>query len=79
MLRGGVQTLRRFRPVLMLELLGEHLARAGDRLDDAFAFLAALGYAAFELTPAGELVAIAAPHDGDIWFISRDDPAIRMR
>jgi len=40
----------------MLELAEEHLARAGDRLDDAFAFLDELGYAAFELAPGEELV-----------------------
>ncbi len=79
MLRGGAQTLRRFRPVLMIELLAEHLARAGDRLDDAFAFLDALGYAAFERDPAGGLIPAAGAHDGDFWFISRDDPAIPMR
>ncbi len=75
LLRGGEQTLRRFRPRLLIELSGEHLARAGDRLDDAFAFLAGLGYAAFELAPGGNLLP-AAPHDGDFWFISGDDPAI---
>jgi FkbM family methyltransferase len=74
LLQGGRGTLQRFRPRLMIELVGEHLARAGDRLDDAFAFLQRLGYSAFELTPDRELVPVAAPHDGDFWFISRDDP-----
>src|SRR5262245_16953576 len=36
LLSGGAATLRRFRPCLMLELAEEHLARAGDRLEDAF-------------------------------------------
>ena len=76
LLRGGERTLRRFRPRLLIELSGEHLARAGDRLDDAFAFLAGLNYAAFELAPGGDLCPVAAPHDGDFWFISRDDPAV---
>jgi FkbM family methyltransferase len=69
LLRGGEQTLRRFRPSLLIELSQPHLARAGDRLADAFAFLQELGYAAFELTRAGELAPVAAPHDGDFWFI----------
>jgi FkbM family methyltransferase len=76
LLRGAEQTLRRFRPALLIELSGEHLARAGDRLDDAFGFLAEFGYAAFELAPNGELVSASAPHDGDFWFISSGDPAI---
>ena len=75
LLHGGADTLRRFRPRLMLELVEDHLARAGDRLDDAFAFLEKLGYAAFELVPGGELVPVAARRDGDFWFIPREDSA----
>src|SRR4029077_8595826 len=55
LLHGGADTLRRFRPRLMLELAADHLARAGDRLDDAFVFLDELGYAAHEFAPGGEL------------------------
>src|SRR5260370_747349 len=40
LLHGAESTLARFRPRLLLELTGAALARAGDRLDDAFAFLA---------------------------------------
>jgi FkbM family methyltransferase len=75
LLHGGADTLRRFCPRLMLELTSDHLARAGDRLDDAFAFLGELGYAAFELGPGGELVPVTGTRDGDFWFISREDPA----
>jgi FkbM family methyltransferase len=72
LLRGGEVTLRRFRPVLVLELLSQHLARAGHRVDDAFAFLAGLGYTAFELTPKNEIVRAAGANDGEYWFISND-------
>jgi Methyltransferase FkbM domain len=75
-LHGGQDALRRFRPRLMLELAEDHLARAGDRLDDAFAFLGELGYAAFELWPAGGLVPVTTRHDGDFWFIAREDPTV---
>ena len=75
MLRGGEQSLRRFQPTLLIELAGAHLAHAGDRIGDAFAFLAGLGYGAFELSAAGELVAAAEPHDGDFWFISPERAA----
>lgn len=74
LLHGGRDSLRRFRPRLMLELAEEHLARAGDRLDDAFAFLDELGYAAFELAPGEELVPVKTRRDGDFWFIPREDP-----
>jgi FkbM family methyltransferase len=78
LLRGGEATLRRFRPALLLELLSPHLARAGDRIDDAFALLARLGYTAFELTPGYQLVPAAGPRDGEFWFISGADPALAI-
>jgi len=71
-------TLCRFCPHMLIELSAAHLARAGDQLDDAFAFLSGLGYTAFELTSGGGLVPVAAPHDGDFWFIWRDDPVPAM-
>jgi FkbM family methyltransferase len=74
LLRGAEETLRRFRPCLLIELSQPHLARAGDRLGDAFTFMDKLGYAAFELTPVGELAPLAAQHDGDIWFIPSEQP-----
>jgi len=76
LLHGGEATLRRFRPHLMIELASGRLARAGDRLDDAFAFLTELGYAAYEPDRGGRLVPVLLPHDGDFWFIAADHPAI---
>ncbi len=78
LLRGAEDTLRRFHPCLLIELSGAHLTRAGGTLDAAFAFLAGLGYAAFELAPGGSLVPVSTPHDGDFWFISGDDRARGM-
>jgi hypothetical protein len=72
LLRGAENTLRRFRPAMLIELSKEHLARAGDRIEAAFAFLVTRGYAACELTPEGELLPVDAPRDGDFWFISSD-------
>jgi hypothetical protein len=72
LLRGAEKTLRRFRPAMLIELSQEHLARAGDRIEAAFAFLVTRGYAACELTPEGELLPVDAPRDGDFWFISND-------
>jgi FkbM family methyltransferase len=75
LLHGSVDTLRRFRPRLMLELTEQHLARAGDRLDDAFAFLDGLDYAALEFAPGRGLIPVATHHDGDFWFIPREESA----
>jgi len=50
-------------------------ARDGTRLDDAFAFLAALGYRGFRFEPAAGLVPIAMPGDSDYWFIPAEHPA----
>jgi len=75
LLHGAESTLERFRPRLLLELTSVALARAGDRLDDAFAFLAARGYRAYRFEPPTSLVTITVPVDGDFWFIPADDPA----
>ena len=47
LLEGARDSLARFHPVLMLELVAEHLARAGDRPEHAVALLRSLGYRAF--------------------------------
>ena len=79
LLHGAESTLGRFRPRLLLELSGTALARAGDRLVDAFAFLAARGYRAFRLEPRASLTPVAECVDGDFWFIPADDPAGQYR
>jgi FkbM family methyltransferase len=76
MLEGARATLERFRPRLLLELTGTHLARAGDTLADAFAFLAARGYRAFTLDRNAAWVAVSAPRDGDFWFFPAEDPLV---
>jgi FkbM family methyltransferase len=73
LLRGGESTLERFRPCLLLELNGAAMARAGDRLDQAFDFLEARRYQAFTYDPKAKLVPITAPADGDFWFLPADD------
>jgi FkbM family methyltransferase len=76
LLCGAENTLRRFRPRLLIELSETHLARAGDRLATVLAFLARLGYVGFRLEPGGRMAALAAPAaDGDFWFLAADDPA----
>jgi FkbM family methyltransferase len=74
MLRGGLETIRRLHPRLLLELDGHHLERAGDTLDGAFALLAGLGYRPFTLDKADRLVPLAVPADGDVWWLPPGDP-----
>ena len=59
----------------MFELTADHLARAGDQLDDTFALLEELGYAAFELGSDGELIPVTTSRDGGFWFILREKAA----
>lgn len=73
LLRGGENTLARFRPPLLLELSEAALLRAGDKLSEAFAFLAARGYRAFRCDPRRNLVPITSPTDGDFWFIPAEE------
>lgn len=46
--RGGIETLRRFRPALFLEVSDEALARAGETPDTLWALLTPLGYQALK-------------------------------
>lgn len=76
MLRGARDSLQRFRPRLLLELAGAQLARAGDRISDAFALLGEHGYRGFVMTPEFRLAAAIQPEDGDYWFLPAQDPII---
>lgn len=44
LVRGGLTSIARFRPVMVLEMTNEALARAGDDLASAYAAIAKLGY-----------------------------------
>lgn len=56
MLKGGMKTIARFRPALMLELVAASLARASNAPDEAWQLLAPLGYRA-EFLQDGTLAA----------------------
>jgi len=60
MLRGGLRTLERFRPPLLLEIDGGFLARADSAPEDAWDLLHPLGYQASRVHPDGTV----APVDG---------------
>jgi FkbM family methyltransferase len=69
LVRGGRETLRRFRPVMLIEMVASHLARGGDTIADAWATLGELGYRAHVLDERQTLIAAPTPRDGDIWWL----------
>jgi len=71
LLRGGRETLRRFKPTLLMEMNAEQLVRAGDRLENAWAFLIGLGYEPHGATPGGTLEPVPAPITSDIWWLPK--------
>jgi len=73
LVRGGLRAIRRFRPVLLLELNAQALERAGDDLATAFAVIAELGYRPARLDPAGTLSPITEPRNGDIWWLPTEN------
>lgn len=68
LVRGGLGAIRRFRPILLVELNAQALARAGDDLETAFKTIAALGYRAAARDRSGTLGPVAQPRNGDIWW-----------
>ena len=74
LLEGAKRSLERFRPRLLIELSGAHLARAGNDIAGAFALLAALGYRGFTVDLAGRFVPATAAADNDFWFFHANDP-----
>jgi FkbM family methyltransferase len=70
MLAGAASTIARDRPALMIEVVDEHLRRAGDSADDLFDFLAGHGYRAFKLDDRLErYIEIERPEQSDIFFV----------
>jgi len=68
MLKGGAETIRRHRPVMMIELVDRHLARAGDTLAAAWRTLTGWDYRPH--VPAGAtLERVDEPRDADIFWL----------
>ena len=74
LVRGGEQTIRRLRPVMLLELNAQALARAGNDLETAFAAISKLGYRPSVIDLTGALTPVTEPRNGDIWWL----PAERL-
>jgi FkbM family methyltransferase len=75
LVRGGLRAIQRFRPVMLLELNAQALARAGDDLAGAFAEIAALGYRPSVWDGSSTLKPVTEPRNGDIWWLPVESPA----
>ncbi len=74
LVRGGREAIRRFRPVMLLELNAEALRRAGDNLSRAFAEIAELGYRPMVRDQTGALSPVTNTRNGDIWWFPAEQP-----
>jgi len=74
LVRGGARAIRRFRPVMLLELNAEALARAGDTLAGAFTEIAEFGYRPTVADGMGGLTPVTEPRNGDIWWLPAERP-----
>lgn len=70
MLRGGVETIKKFRPVLFIEMIDHFLRRNGDSLASAWEFLHDLGYEAHTFKGA-TLKKQHSPINSDIIWLPR--------
>ena len=69
MLLGGMKTIGRTRPALMIELEDRHLARAGDTLEGAWDTLVSWGYRPWLWLGAEDLEPIPEPRPGDAFWL----------
>ncbi|MDH5771911.1 MAG: FkbM family methyltransferase [Rhodospirillaceae bacterium] len=70
MITGGLQTIKRFRPVIYLEMIDNCLQRAGDSMSSAWQTLSELGYKPHVLDPhTMGLIPLESIQEGDIWWL----------
>ena len=69
-LEGGAETIGRFRPALLVELIDAQLARAGDSLEKAWALLESWGYRAAVRLDGKTSNGIDGPQDSEILWLA---------
>lgn len=70
MIEGGRETLSRFRPIVMIEMVESHLNRAGDSLASAWDLLRSIGYRPYLWDGHAGLSLLAEPREGDIFWLA---------
>ena len=68
-LEGGAETITRYRPVMVVELVDEQLLQIGDSLQAAWKLLESWGYRAAICIDGKDLTPLEAPRDGDIFWL----------
>jgi FkbM family methyltransferase len=72
LVRGGLESIARFRPVMMVEMTNEALARGGDDLSSAYSAIEKLGYRPSKLRRDGGFERVENPLPGDIWWAPKE-------
>ena len=71
MLKGGIRTLERFRPPMLLEICSTFLERAGSTPEDVWSLLRPLGYRASSVLPDGTITPVDGyAGDRDYLFVA---------
>jgi FkbM family methyltransferase len=68
-LKGGSETINRFHPTMMVELVASQLIRAGNDLDETWEMLRTWGYNPYIYIDNRTLVAHPEPRDGDTFWV----------
>ena len=68
-LEGGAETITRYRPVMVVELVHEQLSQIGDSLQAAWELLESWGYRAAICIDGKVLTPLEVPRDGDIFWL----------
>lgn len=78
MLLGGAETIKRYRPAMMIEHDESHLARAGDSLSAIWATLCGWGYRPLIWDGGDGLHSLDTPQDGNVFWLSADAAAAEV-
>ncbi len=77
MIVGAEQTLLRFRPSLMVEVISETLARAGDTPDSLFSYFASIDYDGYLLEPdLQRFHPVKLARNNDVFFVPSERSSI---
>ena len=72
MLVGGAETIKRYRPVMMIELDDSRLIRAGDNLSAIWNMLCAWRYRPWIWDGRDGLHPLDTPQDGNVFWLTED-------
>ena len=77
MIVGAEQTLSRFRPILMVEVASETLARAGDTPDSLFSYFSSIDYDGYILEPDMQRFhPVELARNNDVFFVPSERSSI---